>query len=72
MPFMLSSLVDIMERDMHVGSQTSLELPRYNLKSSPYLEGRERRKKEADHSGLVGGRIDKQGDLPGLSWAVAR
>ena len=32
-------------------------------KLAPYMEGRERWKKEASHSRLVGGRFNKQGKL---------
>ena len=51
----------------------SQELPEYNLKSPPYLEGREKLKKEADPCRLVAaGLISKGTCLPGLSWVVAR
>lgn len=49
------------------------DLPGYNLKSPPYLEGRERLKEEADPSRLVvAGLISKGTCLPGLSWVAAR
>ena len=39
----------------------------------PYVEGKERLKKEADYSRLVGGSFNKPGkSLQGLSWAAAR
>lgn len=47
---------------MHVGLQTQ-ELPGWNLKLVPSTRRVGRPKKEADHSRLVGGRFDKQGNL---------
>lgn len=41
-----------------VGSQTQ-ELPRWNLKLLPHMEGKERLKKEADLSKLVRGSLNK-------------
>lgn len=38
------------------------ELLRYNLKPVPKAEGKERLKKKADHSRLVGGKFNKQGN----------
>lgn len=47
---------------MHVGLQTQ-ELPGWNLKLVPSTRRVGRPKKEADHSRLVGGRFDKEGNL---------
>lgn len=39
---------------------------------SPYTKDRERLRKRADHARLVGGSFNKQGNLWGRSWAVAK
>ena len=39
------------------------ESPRWNLKLAPYKEGKERPKKEADHSTFLGGSFNKQRNL---------
>lgn len=47
-------------------------VPQVKSESGPqYMEGKERLKKEADHSRLIGGRFKKQRtDIWGLSWAA--